>query len=116
MKMTRSSGAGCECSARRAHLQNMLAGPKMRERSFQRRTPWLYPWAGRDHPAAALGIGKQQICCYLSDSWDHAAWIPWLHSVFLTITNTGRQATDLGVLLHTNPPNLPSAELAAGKA
>jgi 3' terminal RNA ribose 2'-O-methyltransferase Hen1 len=36
--------------------------------------------------------------------------------VLLTITNTGHQATDLGFLLHKNPANLHSAELAFGKA
>jgi 3' terminal RNA ribose 2'-O-methyltransferase Hen1 len=36
--------------------------------------------------------------------------------VLLTITNTGHQATDLGFLLHKNPANLHSADLAFGKA
>jgi 3' terminal RNA ribose 2'-O-methyltransferase Hen1 len=36
--------------------------------------------------------------------------------VLLTITNTGNQATDLGFLLHKNPANLHSADLAFGKA
>ena len=36
--------------------------------------------------------------------------------MLLTITNTGNQATDLGFLLHKNPANLHSAELAFGKA
>jgi hypothetical protein len=36
--------------------------------------------------------------------------------VLLTITNTGHQATDLGFLLHKNPANLHSADLAFGTA
>src|SRR5580693_1229889 len=36
--------------------------------------------------------------------------------MLLTLTNTGVQATDLGFLLHKNPANLHSAELAFGKA
>jgi len=36
--------------------------------------------------------------------------------VLLSITNTGQQATDLGFLLHKNPANLHSADLAFGKA
>ena len=39
-----------------------------------------------------------------------------LKLVLLTITNTGHHATDLGFLLHKNPANLHSADLAFGKA
>jgi len=36
--------------------------------------------------------------------------------VLITVTSTADQATDLGFLLHKNPANLHSAELAFGKA
>jgi RNA repair, ligase-Pnkp-associating, region of Hen1 len=36
--------------------------------------------------------------------------------MLISITNTGHQATDLGFLLHKNPANLHSAELAFGMA
>ena len=36
--------------------------------------------------------------------------------VLITITNTADRATDLGFLLHKNPANLHSADLAFGKA
>src|ERR1700733_9576089 len=36
--------------------------------------------------------------------------------MLISITNNGHQATDLGFLLHKNPANLHSAELAFGKA
>jgi len=36
--------------------------------------------------------------------------------VLITITNTAHEATDLGFLLHKNPANLHSADLAFGKA
>src|SRR5271163_4058467 len=36
--------------------------------------------------------------------------------MLISITNTGHQATDLGFLLHKNPANLHSADLAFGKA
>jgi hypothetical protein len=36
--------------------------------------------------------------------------------VLLTITNSGDHAMDLGFLLHKNPANLHSADLAFGKA
>src|SRR5580704_16194749 len=36
--------------------------------------------------------------------------------MLLSITNRGRQATDLGFLLHKNPANLHSAELSFGQA
>jgi 3' terminal RNA ribose 2'-O-methyltransferase Hen1 len=41
---------------------------------------------------------------------------PQLDFVLITITNTADQATDLGFLLHKNPANLHSADLAFGKA
>ena len=36
--------------------------------------------------------------------------------MLITITNTAHEATDLGFLLHKNPANLHSADLAFGKA